>query len=322
MSQSLTHVSKAFSALSGAWTPGKADRYGIAGKTDVLKGKVEKTSSLWESLAQLGSQHVAAISETYGSAAKQNLATWQKIWSQARPPQAMGQDYYDYAVDAAQRSILFLDIMRQVGNHAVEQQIERQRRRFWSTNIRMIMDGRQQQPPVNYALVHIQPPAGVEDRSEQAPLHDHRPARRPWPWHRRLQERQPGRRRARAGHAVYFVIFFQQPEPGQTMADVCALEGRFFREVRAAPSERAGPVTVGNCQGGWAADAAGGLQPARHRPDRRQRRAAELLGRRARQEPDALHGRPDRRRGACADRLGPGQRPLRRRPSRDEFREG
>jgi pimeloyl-ACP methyl ester carboxylesterase len=55
-----------------------------------------------------------------------------------------------------------------------------------------------------------------------------------------------------AGHPVYFVIFYPDPMPGQTLADVTDAEAEFIRIVaerhRASPK----PVIVGNCQGGWA----------------------------------------------------------------------
>jgi len=37
----------------------------------------------------------------------------------------------------------------------------------------------------------------------------------------------------RRGHPVYFVIFFRDPEPGQTILDVTAAEGEFLRHIRA-----------------------------------------------------------------------------------------
>ncbi|MNZ43898.1 hypothetical protein D3C78_615120 [compost metagenome] len=57
----------------------------------------------------------------------------------------------------------------------------------------------------------------------------------------------------RAGHPVYFVSFFREPEPGQTLLDVCAAEQRFVRKVRELHPDSHKPALVGNCQGGWAA---------------------------------------------------------------------
>ncbi len=252
MSQSLTEISKVMSALAGAWTPGKADRYGIKGKADVMQGKAAKATSLWQSLAQLGTEHLRIISDTYGTAARQNAESWQKIWSGVKSPMTLGQDYQGYAVDAAQRSVLFLDIMRQVGNQAVDQQVNGNSP-VLVYEYTTIMDGRQQQPAVNYALLHIHPPAGVTVDPEKRPymIIDPRAGHGPGIGGFK-SDSQVGVALAH-GHPVYFVVFFQQPEPGQTMADVCALEGRFFREVAQRHPNAPRPVTVGNCQGGWAA---------------------------------------------------------------------
>jgi pimeloyl-ACP methyl ester carboxylesterase len=63
------------------------------------------------------------------------------------------------------------------------------------------------------------------------------------------------------GHPVYFVIFRAQPEPGQTLADVAAAEGRFVREIATRHPDAPKPVVVGNCQGGWAAMLLGASNP-------------------------------------------------------------
>ena len=57
----------------------------------------------------------------------------------------------------------------------------------------------------------------------------------------------------REGHPVYFVIFFRDPEPGQTLLDVCEAEQQFVKKVRELHPHSAKPAIVGNCQGGWAA---------------------------------------------------------------------
>ena len=57
----------------------------------------------------------------------------------------------------------------------------------------------------------------------------------------------------REGHPVYFVIFFRDPEPGQTLLDVCDAEQQFVKKVRALHPASPKPAIVGNCQGGWAA---------------------------------------------------------------------
>ena len=67
----------------------------------------------------------------------------------------------DYMVDAAQRSILFLDVMRQRGNQYREHMAETAPH-VLSYQAELLIDGRTLERPVNYALVRITPPAGVE----------------------------------------------------------------------------------------------------------------------------------------------------------------
>jgi pimeloyl-ACP methyl ester carboxylesterase len=55
-----------------------------------------------------------------------------------------------------------------------------------------------------------------------------------------------------AGHPVYFVIFFPEPCPGQTLADVTDAEAEFISRVAERHPRSQKPVIVGNCQGGWA----------------------------------------------------------------------
>ncbi len=49
------------------------------------------------------------------------------------------------------------------------------------------------------------------------------------------------------------MIFFREPEPGQTLPDVCAAEQQFVHKVRELHPDSAKPAIIGNCQGGWAA---------------------------------------------------------------------
>jgi pimeloyl-ACP methyl ester carboxylesterase len=55
------------------------------------------------------------------------------------------------------------------------------------------------------------------------------------------------------GHPVYFALFFQVPEPGQTIADIEAAHVRFVEEVVRRHPHAGKPALIGNCQGGWAA---------------------------------------------------------------------
>src|ERR1700722_2532174 len=67
----------------------------------------------------------------------------------------------EYMVDAAQRSVLFWDVMRQRGNQAREHEAEKVPN-VLEFKAELVVDGRTLPRPVNYLLARIIPPAGVE----------------------------------------------------------------------------------------------------------------------------------------------------------------
>src|ERR1700751_2639112 len=67
----------------------------------------------------------------------------------------------DYLVDAAQRSALFLDVMRQRGNQYREHLAERAPH-VLDYDVELVVDGRMLERPVNYALVRIIPPSAIK----------------------------------------------------------------------------------------------------------------------------------------------------------------
>src|SRR5499426_3082554 len=68
---------------------------------------------------------------------------------------------FEYVVDAAQRSVLFLDVMRQRGNQYHEH-LAKTAPHVLDYQIELVVDGRTLPRPVNYALVRIVPPKTVE----------------------------------------------------------------------------------------------------------------------------------------------------------------
>jgi len=157
-----------------------------------------------------------------------------------------------YAVDFAQRSILLWDTLRQRGNNFIEH--ERQGLPpLLHFDHEMVMDGRSLERPVNYALLRIVAPAGVtvDDRRRPYVIIDPRGGHGPGIGGFK-DDSQVGIA-LREGHPVYFVIFFPNPEPGQTLLDVCNAEREFVHRVRELHPDAPKPGIVGNCQGGWAA---------------------------------------------------------------------
>src|SRR5437763_14397348 len=67
----------------------------------------------------------------------------------------------EYLVDTGQRSVLFLDVMRARGLQYREH-IAETAPHVLSYEVELIVDGRSLPRPVNYALVCVAPPTGVE----------------------------------------------------------------------------------------------------------------------------------------------------------------
>ncbi len=160
--------------------------------------------------------------------------------------------WYGYASDVAQRSVLFLDTLRQRGNNFVEH-TRQGMPPVLHFDYETVVDGRKLARPVNYALVRIVPPEGVVIDPKRRPYVIIDPRAGHGPGIGGFKDDSQVGVALRSGHPVYFVIFFRDPEPGQTMLDVCRAEQEFVRKVRALHPASPKPAIVGNCQGGWAA---------------------------------------------------------------------
>ena len=159
---------------------------------------------------------------------------------------------YRYAVDFLQRSILFCDTLRQRGNNFMELAREGLKP-VLHFDYDMVLDGRGFERPVNYALLRIVPPEGVTIDPQKRPYLIIDPRAGHGPGIGGFKDDSQVGVALRAGHPVYFVIFFRDPEPGQTMLDVCTAEQQFVKKVRALHPDSPKSAIIGNCQGGWAA---------------------------------------------------------------------
>ena len=160
--------------------------------------------------------------------------------------------WYQYATDFAQRSILFWDTLRQRGNKFVEH-THAGLPPVLHFAYETIVDGRKLARPVNYALVRITPPEGVTIDPMRRPYMIIDPRAGHGPGIGGFKDDSQVGVALREGHPVYFVIFFRDPEPGQTLPDVCEAEKQFVRKLRELHPDSPKPAIVGNCQGGWAA---------------------------------------------------------------------
>ena len=161
-------------------------------------------------------------------------------------------DWYAYAVDAAQRSVLFWDTLRRRGNAFIEHTREGLPP-VLHFGYEVVVDGRKLAKPVNYALVRIEPPEGVTVDPKRRPYVIIDPRAGHGPGIGGFKDDSQVGVAIREGHPVYFVIFFRDPEAGQTLLDVCDAERQFVKKVRELHPQSEKPAIVGNCQGGWAA---------------------------------------------------------------------
>jgi pimeloyl-ACP methyl ester carboxylesterase len=166
-------------------------------------------------------------------------------------PRRAWRDTWEYAVDFVQRSVLFWDTIRQRGNDWIAHE-EAGKPPVLAYDYEVLADGRAFERPVNHALVRIIPPRGtvVDDKLRPYIIIDPRAGHGPGIGGSK-EDSEVGVALS-AGHPVYFVIFYPDPEPGQTLADVTDAEAEFVRIVAERHPESSKPVLVGNCQGGWA----------------------------------------------------------------------
>jgi pimeloyl-ACP methyl ester carboxylesterase len=167
----------------------------------------------------------------------------------------------EYLVDTGQRSVLFLDVMRQRGEQYREH-LEETVPHVLNYEVELIADGRNLQRPVNYGLVRIKPPAGVEIDLTRRPFVVIDPRAGHGPGIGGFKADSEIGVAMKAGHPCYFIGFMPEPMPGQTIEDIARAEGTFLEKVIALHPDADGkPCVIGNCQAGWAVMILAALRP-------------------------------------------------------------
>ena len=200
-----------------------------------------------------------------------------------------------YGNDAAQRGLLYLEMLRKRGNNYLAH-IRDGQPPVLVFDHETVMEGATMDRPANYSLVRIinkrdivtpnrrrRPPApSMESADRRTVCDDRRPCIKHPKTDAKENERPiifidpraghgPGIGGSKqesqvgmaldAGHPVYFMIFSTDPMPGQTLTDVRNVQIRFIEEVRRRHPDAHKPAIVGNCQGGWAAALVGAERP-------------------------------------------------------------
>jgi pimeloyl-ACP methyl ester carboxylesterase len=183
------------------------------------------------------------------------MASAQKIPSAKETtvmPFGMFAPAMEYMIDAAQRNVLFWDVMRQRGNQYREHLAETVPH-VLDYKAELVVDGRTLERPVNYLLVRVTPPAGVEINPKLRPFVIVDPRAGHGPGIGGFKADSEIGVAMKAGHPCYFVGFLPDPVPGQTIEDIARAEAIFIEKVTAAHPQASGkPCVIGNCQAGWA----------------------------------------------------------------------
>jgi hypothetical protein len=179
----------------------------------------------------------------------------------AAPPLGLFGPAMEYMVDAAQRSLLFWDVMRQRGNQ-YRQHLTETAPHVLDYEVELIVDGRTLERPVNYALVRVIPPPGIEPDLTRRPFVIVDPRAGHGPGIGGFKADSEIGVAFKAGHPCYFVGFLPDPMPGQTIGDIARAEAVFLEKVIALHPDADGkPCVVGNCQAGWAIMMLAALRP-------------------------------------------------------------
>jgi uncharacterized protein DUF3141 len=170
-------------------------------------------------------------------------------------------DASEYMIDAIQRGWLFWDVMRRRGNQFRQRQAEAVPH-VLDYSVELIVDGRTLGRPVNYVLVRIVPPAGVEVDAARRPFVVIDPRAGHGPGIGGFKADSEVGVALKAGHPCYFVGFLPDPMPGQTIEDIALAEATFLEKVIALHPQADGkPCVVGNCQAGWAVMILAAIRP-------------------------------------------------------------
>jgi pimeloyl-ACP methyl ester carboxylesterase len=159
----------------------------------------------------------------------------------------------DYLLDAWQRSVLFLDALRERGNETYLHE-KAGMPPVLAFDYEVVADGRELEDPANYALLRIVPKEGGQTNPRMRPFVVIDPRAGHGPGIAGFKMDSEIGVALRKGHPCYFVTFFPLPCDTQRIQSVARAEAVFLRRVRELHPDADGlPFVIGNCQGGWAA---------------------------------------------------------------------
>ncbi|MFY9626998.1 MAG: DUF3141 domain-containing protein [Methylocystis sp.] len=187
-----------------------------------------------------------------GALAQSQSGSWSIAANNSRSTYSAGlmAPLSEYLIDAFQRNILFLDILRRRGDEEIK---------ITSTPMptvlrfdhELLMSGSSLARPMNYSLYRVLPPKGLAIDPSKRPVVvvDPRAGEGPGIGGFKLESEIGDA--LRAGHPVYFIGFGSAPTPGQQFLDVVEGQVAFFERVVELHPNASRPFAIGNCQAGY-----------------------------------------------------------------------
>jgi pimeloyl-ACP methyl ester carboxylesterase len=173
----------------------------------------------------------------------------------------LARDAVEYWIDAWQRSVLTLNVMRQ-RTARYEEHAAKLAPHVLKFDCELLIDGRKLSRPVNYMLVRIKPPKGVKIDEKKRPFVVVDPRAGHGPGIGGFKPESEIGVAFKAGHPCYFIGFLPEPVAGQTIEDIATAEATFLERIIALhPASEGKPAVIGNCQAGWAVMLLAALRP-------------------------------------------------------------
>jgi len=165
-----------------------------------------------------------------------------------------------YLIDGFQRSILFLDVLKQRGD---EQELisKKPYATVFDFDHDLILSGTTLPRPINYYLGRIIPPDKKFSQPDKAPVITVDPRAGQGPGISGFKHQSEIGVALNEGHPVYFIAFGAEPVPEQTFLDVLDGQVAFIKHVVELHPNSPAPIAFGNCQAGYQTLMAAMLKP-------------------------------------------------------------
>jgi pimeloyl-ACP methyl ester carboxylesterase len=217
--------------------------------------RAQATSGLqFQHVMTASARHMERIGRTHGARAQEfwrSFGDMMAAFATAQGRNGLSKDAATYAKDAARRAILTVDVLRERADNDARHEANGSPA-VLSYESELVMDGKALPRPVNYQLLRIVPPEGVQTFDWKRPYLIVDPRAGHGAGIGGFKSDSQVGVALHDGHPVYFLVFRPQPEPCQTLADVMRAEAEFVREIGRRHPKSPKPIIVGNCQGGWA----------------------------------------------------------------------